>query len=865
MLGAMGASGNREGELSLIPERVEKYGRRMESWLRLRQKRNQDKRVALIFYDYPPGEANLGMAAFLDVFQSLAAILARLKAQGFDTEALSAEELRQAFITQGRVNSGQWSPPESRENLPRVDRAQYDEWTEGFAPAREVDQAWGGFPGPVMAWGDGVALPGLVSGKVFLGLQPSRGVFEDPSRSYHDKNLPPHHQYLAFCQWLEREFQADALVHVGTHGTLEFLPGKETALSGDCFPDWLVGGLPHLYVYYSGNPAEAMIAKRRTLGVLVGHLPPPYTRAGSHGLQARLEDLLLEEEEAQSLDPSRLPLIREQIREAAQELGWEEVDHKALESRLQEWRTALIPGRMHTLGRPFSRGETLDYLAQAALVGQGEWTGLPAFLDCPEEDRLRDWIRGRVLEQKPLAPKEDNPQGRELVRLGRRMAAALLENRELEALVAGLSGRYIPAGMGGDVFRNPEVLPAGRNLYQFDPRRAPSPSAVERGREMARNTLAAWGGGEAWPASVAVVLWGLETAKTQGETVAQILAFLGLKLVRDQTLWEPRLEVIPLDRLGRPRVDVTVQMCGFFRDMFPNLVTLLARAFELAAGLDEPESMNFVRAKTLALEKELLAAGQSPAKARELASARLFGPTASQYGTALTELVKSKSWQVEGDLVSSYVDSLCHVYTAAEYGREIPGLLRGNLKRVELVSQVRSSMDYEIIDLDHYYEFLGGLSRTVQEVSGRRPLVMVSDATMGRTRTEEIGQSIQRGVETRLLNPKWLEAMLAHKHHGGQQLAARLENLVGLSAFTGRVDSRIYDRVADTLILDPNLRERIKENNPFALKDMVERLLEAESRGYWKAGADRLERLKEAYLETEARLESETEKWIDKS
>ena len=863
VLGAMGAAGDQGGELSLIPERVEKYGRRLESWLRLRRKQNKDKRVALILYDYPPGEANLGTAAFLDVFQSLAAILARLKADGFDTEALGAEELRRAFITQGRVNSAQWSPPESRAGLPLVSQAQYQEWTEDFTPAGEVDRAWGQFPGPVMSWEGRVALPGLICGKVFIGLQPSRGGFEDPARSYHDKSLPPHHQYLAFYNWLERGFRADALVHLGTHGTLEFLPGKETALGGDCFPDWLIGGLPHLYVYYSGNPAEAMIAKRRTLGTLVGHMPPPYTQAGSHGLQARLEDLLLEEDEAKSLDSGRVPLIQGQIKEAAQELGWEEADRAALEDRLREWRTALVPGRMHTLGQAFSPDEALDHLAQAAQVGRGRWTGLSVFLGGQDEARLRDWIRKHVLDQEPLLPDRDTPQARELVRLGRDMAAALMQNQELDLLATGLSGKYIPAGMGGDAFRSPEVLPTGRNLYQFDPRRVPSPSAVEQGREMAANTLEAYGAGESYPASVAVVLWGLETAKTQGETVAQILAFLGLELVRDRTLWEPKLEVIPLDRLGRPRVDVTVQMCGFFRDMFPNLVILLARAFELAAGLEEPESMNFVRAKTLALERDLLSAGHNPSKARELASARLFGPTASQYGTALTQLVKSRSWTVEGDLVSSYVDSLCHVYTADEYGREMPGLLRGNLRRVELVSQVRSSMDYEITDLDHYYEFLGGLSRTVREASGRPPLVMVSDATMGRTRTEEIGESIRRGVGTRLLNPRWLEGMLAHQHHGGQQLAARLENLVGLSATTGRVDPRIYDQVAETLVLDPELRRRIGDNNRFALKEIIERLLEAESRGYWEASPDRLERLKEAYLETEALLEAESEKWFD--
>lgn len=872
VLGAMGRSGEDGGELSLIPERVANYAQRVKGWLRLQRKSNFEKRAALIFYDYPPGEANLGAAAFLDVFESLAAILKRMKVEGYDLEPLSADQLRECFLGQGMLNTPRWKPVDGGGCPPLADRAAYQRWTAGARVAQAVDQAWGEFPGPVMAWQGRSVLPGLRTGKVFIGLQPSRGDFEDPAQSYHDKNLPPHHQYLAFYKWLEHEFQADAVIHLGTHGTLEFLPGKETALSGDCCPDYLVGGLPHLYVYYAGNPAEAMIAKRRAMAVMISHLSPPYTQAGSHGRLSELEELLSESEEAERLDPGRLPMIVERLEEASRELGWEYEGRRKLAQRLHEWRTSLIPGRLHVAGQAFSRSETLDFLVQLCQAGQGAWTGLPAFLGLSDlgdgasgAGRVAKWISDYVLDGRPLPPEMDAPPGRDLVRLGRELAAGLMNNRELDALMDGLAGRYIPAGLGGDHFRNPEVLPTGRNLYQFDPRRVPSPSAVERGRAMARNTLRAWGDGRSYPASVAVVLWGLETAKTQGETTAQILAYLGLELERDPTLWEPRLKVIPLDRLGRPRVDVVVQMCGFFRDMFPNLVELLAEAFELVAGLDEPEGMNYVKANALALEQELREAGQAPARARELSRARIFGPAASQYGTSLTNLVKAKTWQTEGDLASAYMGSLCHVYTKSDYGRKMPALLRGNLRRVELVSQVRSSMDYEITDLDHYYEFLGGLSRSVLEASGRRARVMVSDSVTGRVRTENLREAIQRGAGTRLLNPKWLGAMLAHKHHGGQQIADRLENLVGLAAAAGEVDNAIFERLMDDLILDEKRRRQIAENNPYALMEVMERLLEAASRGYWEVAQDRLEQLKDAYLQIEADLEENSEKWIDNS
>ena len=864
VLGAMSRSGATGGELELIPDRVDRFGRRLAAWLRLRRLENSRKKAALIFYDYPPGEANLGTAAFLDVFESLAAILARLKAEGYDLAPLSADQLRDAFLGQGRLNNPKWRLAPGHVPVPLVTTEQYRAWTKNSPAAGVVDQAWGEFPGRIMSRDGRAVLPGIINGNIFIGLQPSRGVFEDPSRSYHDKNLPPHHQYLAFYRWLEKEFRADAMIHLGTHGTLEFLPGKETALGGDCFPDYLIGDLPHFYFYYGGNPAEAMIAKRRTMAAMISHLPPPYTRAEAYGRLSEVESLIDELQEAESLDPDRAPLIRRRLAELAEELGMEASEPEELEDRLHEWRSALIPGRLHTIGRPFSRDEAADYLAQAALVGQGNWTSLPGRL-ADRAIESEEFIARFVLGDEPLPDGLNDDQDRELVRLGRELAGSLLIDHELDGLVNVLAGGYLPAGLGGDAFRNPEALPSGRNIYQFDPRRVPSPSAVERGRAMARQTLAAFDRGRSYPTSTAVVLWGLETAKTQGETVAQILDFIGVELVRDQTLWEPRLEVIPLEKLGRPRIDATVQMCGFFRDMFPNLVNLLAKAFELVAGLDEPEDQNYVRRNAKALEEKMIRDGQDPDLAGELSVARLFGPTASQYGTALTNLVKAKSWQVEGDLVSAYMDSLCHVYTAKHYGLPARELLRGGLSRVELVSQVRSSMDYEITDLDHYYEFLGGLSRSVQEASGRPAKIVVSDSTAGRTRTEEVGRSIQRGIRTRLLNPKWLDAMLAHPHHGGQQIAARMENMVGLAATTGRVDGRLFDDLADDLVLDEERRRQIQENNPYAAMEVIERLLEARARGYWQADEDRLEQLRRLYLETEAALEEGAEKLFDKS
>jgi cobaltochelatase CobN len=878
-IAAIGQQEDRFAEYSLIEERVDHLMQRMQSWINLRNKPNKDKKVALIIYDYPPGEENVGSGAFLDTFSSLEQILKRLKEEGYPVPALTGEELHHHFIEEGRLNTPVWQADFPADAV-RVSRKMYRGYSNSIQEAEKILTRWGIFPGEIMAEEQAVVLPAFVSGNLFIGLQPSRGGFEGQRDQYHDKNIPPHHQFLAFYRWLEEDFHADVCLHIGTHGTLEFLPGKEKALSGACFPDALLGSMPHLYLYYSGNPSEAMLAKRRSHAAVISHLPPPFIKGELYGELETLQLLLNEFEEAQHLDPTRRKEILEDLKQGVEDLGWDWTGIEKLEERLYEIRLASIPSRLHVIGQSFSISEAKLFLNQffrthsedgrelyrhLAEEREWDWDEISA---SPEKNQLKmeeleqlasGWIQDRIIS----GAKDSSGSGPEhawrgsLQKNGQRIFQLLTQDQELDALCRALEGGYLPAGISGDLFRTPEILPTGRNMYQFDPQRVPSPSAVRRGKRIAENTLDAYqsANGE-YPRSAAVVLWGLETSQTQGETVGQVLAYLGIR--RTGSLWEPKLELIPLEDLGRPRVDVTLQICGFFRDMFPNLISLLQEAFQLTAESGESPEDNYIRANKTALKAELLQQGMAEEKADELSLARIFGPAPAEYGTSLTTLVKRKDWTDEGDLVASYLNSLQYVYSPQYHGVEARQVLDANLRRVSLVSQVRSTRDYEMTDLDHYYEFYGGLAKSVEQVSGKKALLLVSDSTEGRVRTESMADAVQRGVRTRLLNPRWLDGMLDHTYHGGQELAERLENLVGLAATTGEVDQELFDHVSSNLVLDENMRQRIHENNPFALLEMMERLLEAEARGYWEPDLEQLQALQELYLSLEGELEAES-------
>lgn len=841
-------------ELIPIPERVERLALRVRRHLALGQKKNAEKKLAILCYNYPPGEATLFGGAFLDTFVSVSRLLARLKGEGYATQALTPEQLQEVFTAGRAVNSGKYDC--NWDGMIRYAVKRY-------RPPEEVVGHWGKAPGEIMTEGTDFLIPGVQVGNVFIGLQPARGWDIDQDKSYHDKTLPPHHQYVAFYQWLREEFRADALLHVGTHGTLEFLKGKESGMSADCYPDRLVYDLPHFYLYYCGNPSEAMTAKRRSYAQVISYQPPVFVESELYGDYLELATELDNYRQAQAVSPAMAEDVRGRITALAGELSLKD-DLEAIEDELYRMNHSLIPKGLHVFGQGYDEAEARQYALGLLRTEREGFRPLSllweeaAVDDAHTREELLDafWATGAL----PGWLNAAGPLKEELTRAldwACAAARAAMENHELDGLIHALDGGYTPAKLAGDIYRSPEVLPAGYNVYQFDSRLVPSATAMERGRRVCENTLQAYRAEEGrWPESTAVILWGLETSRTQGETLGQILAYLGIRRVKSGSVWNLGLEIIPLKELGRPRIDVTVNICGFFRDMYPSLIEKLDDVLWELYERDEPEEMNYFKAHAKARYARLLDQGYEPEEAEQLAVARIFGPREGEYGTSLTGVIETKDWEEEAQLGASFTASLRHVYTRRKRGENVAGLYEDNLRCVEIVSQLRSNHEYEITDLDHYYEFFGGLAKSVEIArGGTRAKQYITDTTGDKVRTETADKAIARGIRTRVLNPKWIDGMLEHPYHGGAEIAARFENVMGLAATTGDVEPWIYDELDAKYVADPDMRARMAENNPHAYMNILEQLMEYHSRGYWNATDEQLDRIRQVYLDLENSLE----------
>lgn len=872
------ATGIKTRKLTPINERMEKLAFRVNGLIKLRQKENKDKRVAIIGYNYPPGEDNIFGGSFLDTFESISNMLCTLKSEGYETEDLSAEELMQEFCAGRICNSGRYA--DGQDYMQKYPVAKYAKHFDKVKQKSTINEQWGAPPGKIMAGKHGdFLIPGIECGNVFVGLQPSRGIHEDVEKAYHDKELMPHHQYIAFYTWLKEEFKADAVIHVGTHGTIEFLSGKECGMSGDCFPDRLISDMPHMYLYYVGNPAEAMIAKRRSHANIISYQPPQYLQGELYDEYVNLSASIDEYHEALRVSPARSDDILSDIKETAAGLNLP-TELEELERELYRMHRSLIPSGLHVFGKGYDEKESLNYVKSLLRYDRGEVKSLRRIA---AEDSGADY--DAILEEnntKELALLDEkadlifnssfnggksniknNNLKKELaltIEYGKNILHDCRFNEELGGLIRTLNGEYNPAKLAGDIFRNPEVMPTGFNLYQFDPRFVPSPTACTRGKKIAENTLKRYEEehGEL-PASTAVVLWGLETSRTQGETVAQILTYLGVEVTRTSNIWEPGYRIIPLEELGRKRVDVVVNMCGFFRDMFPNVMDSLNKVFEDLAALDEPSELNTFKANTKKIYETLTAQGYGKEEAEELSRSRIFGPGEGQYGTGITGIIETKNWETEEQIGENFVQKLRYVYSKNFRGRDVDGLLNNNLKSVDIVSQTRSNHEYEITDLDHYYEFFGGLSKSVEMAKGKKAAMYITDTTGERIETERVEKSIGRGIRTRVLNPKWIDGMLKHKYHGVQKIVERFENVMGLAATTGKVEAWVYNDLYKKYAEDKEMQKRLKENNPYAYLSIIEQMLEYQKRGYWDATKEQLKTLKNLYLELEGNIEESLE------
>ena len=858
-------------EIQIIDERLERLCAKARNYIALSRKTASEKKIAIICYNYPPGEGNLFGGAFLDTFKSVENIFIALQGNGFDTRAVSKEELMRLFTAGKLVNSGRYDSND--DIMIRYPLKEYRRYFDALKDKQLLADSWGTPGGAIMTDENGdFQIPAAVFGNVLVGLQPSRGVHEEQDKLYHDKTLPPHHQYIAFYSYLRDTFGADAVIHVGTHGTLEFLKGKECGMSGDCYPDMLIGDLPHMYLYYCGNPSEATIAKRRSHAQIISYQPPVFIPGTLYGDYARLSALIDDYHHVQAVSPASAKDVLENIRGLAENLNLPG-QQDLLEAELYRMNTSLIPKGLHAFGNNYTDAEAREYVRGILRYSRNNVLSLRAITamaygtDVETVEEQKDYEKAKTFDRTADAvfdayfefgslPEEMREAYAATLDYGRSNYDRVIRNNETNGLIHALAGGYTPVKQAGDIYRNPDVLPTGTNLIQFDQRFVPSQTAYERGVKIAENTIKTYKEDKnCYPDSAAVILWGLETSRTQGETFSQILGYLGIKLGNKAAVWDPKFEIIPIQELGRPRVDVTINICGFFRDMFPNLIDSLDDLLHQLYELEETDEQNTFKAHAKKIYAMLIDEGYEKDEAEKLSVTRIFGPREGEYGTGITSIIETKAWEKEEQLGSQFLTSLKYAYNRSSHGKDVDGLYERNLKSVDIVSQIRDNQEYEITDLDHYYEFFGGLSKSVEMVKGKKAAMYITDTTGDRVITETVEKAINRGIRTRVLNPKWIDGLLEHKYHGTQKIAERFENVMGLAATTNSVEQWIYNDLHKLYVEDLTMRRRLSDNNSHAYMDILEQMMEYYKRGYWDATDDQIAEIKKAFLELENSLE----------
>ncbi|MEU5837747.1 cobaltochelatase subunit CobN [Streptomyces diacarni] len=813
------------------------------------------------------------------------------------------DALIRALIDAGGHDQDWLTEEQLARNPVRIPAADYRRWYATLPRELRdaVEEHWGPPPGEMFVdrthnpEGD-IVLAALRRGNLLVLIQPPRGFGENPIAIYHDPDLPPSHHYLAAYRWIaapraEGGFGADAMIHLGKHGNLEWLPGKNAGLSAACAPDAALGDLPLVYPFLVNDPGEGTQAKRRVHATLVDHLVPPMARADSYGDIARLEQLLDEYAQISSMDPAKLPAIRAQIWTLIQaakldhDLGMEErPDDEGFDDFLLhvdgwlcEVKDAQIRDGLHVLGTAPGDEDRVN-LVLAILRARQIWGGahtLPGLreaLGLDESAATRTAsdaaeARARALVEEMEAAgwdpaavdavaAEQPPQVADILTFAAREVVPRLDatTDELDHTVHALAGGFVPAGPSGSPLRGlVNVLPTGRNFYSVDPKAVPSRLAWETGQALADSLLERYRGDNgAWPTSVGLSLWGTSAMRTAGDDIAEALALLGVRPVWDDASRRVTgLEPVPHEELGRPRIDVTLRISGFFRDAFPHTVGLLDDAVRLAAGLDEPDEINFVRAHT---RQDLAEHGDE-----RRATTRIFGSRPGTYGAGLLQLIDSRDWRTDADLAEVYT-----VWGGYAYGRELDGRpareeMETAYKRIAVAAKNTDTREHDIADSDDYFQYHGGMVATVRALRGTAPEAYIGDSTRPETvRTRTLVEETSRVFRARVVNPKWIEAMRRHGYKGAFELAATVDYLFGYDATTGVVADWMYDKLTEAYVMDEATRGFLQDANPWALHGIAERLLEAESRGMWsKPDPAALDALRQIYLETEGELEGD--------
>ena len=907
------------GKAIALQDRIESVAQRALKWATLRRKPKLDKKIAITVFSFPPDKGNVGTAAYLDVFGSIYEAMQALQHNGYDVQNLpaSSKELMEQVIHDAQA---QYSSPE----LNVAYRMSVPEYEELTPYSHRLEENWGPPPGNLNSDGQNLLVYGKQFGNVFIGVQPTFGYEGDPMRLLFSRSASPHHGFAAYYTYLERIWKADAVLHFGTHGSLEFMPGKQMGMSGECYPDNLIGSIPNLYYYAANNPSEATIAKRRSYATTISYLTPPAENAGLYKGLKELSELIASYQTLK--DTGRgIPIVNTimdkcRIVNLDKDINLPETDAKDMDAeerdtivgnvyrKLMEIESRLLPCGLHVIGKPPTAEEAIATLVNIANldreeenilslsriianslgrnideVYQGSDRGvledvqllqditlacraavaalvkektdadgrvsLVSKLNFFNMGKKEPWIE--ALHQAGY-PKVDPEAIKPLFEYLEFCLKQVCADNELGALLRGLEGEYIIPGPGGDPIRNPDVLPTGKNMHALDPQSIPTEAAIKSAKVVVDRLLARQklDNGGNWPETIACVLWGTDNIKTYGESLAQIMWMIGVKPVPDALGRVNKLHLIPLEELGRPRIDVVINCSGVFRDLFINQMNLLDQGVKMAAEADEPLEMNFIR------KHALLQAEEMGINLRQAAT-RVFSNASGSYSSNINLAVENSSWENESELQEMYLNRKSFAFSADNPGMmgESRKIFESALKTADATFQNLDSSEISLTDVSHYFD--SDPTKIVETLrgDGKKPASYIADTTTANAQVRTLSETVRLDARTKLLNPKWYEGMLSHGYEGVRELSKRLVNTMGWSATAGAVDNWVYEDANSTFIKDEEMCKRLMNLNPNSFRKMVSTLLEVNGRGYWETSEDNLDRLRELYQEVEDRIE----------
>ena len=903
-----------------IEDRVDHLVKLAVNWANLRHKNNAEKKVAIILHNNPPRNDNVGGAAGLDTPVSVYRMIKCLEESGFHTEYQFADgkDLIDRIIV-GLTNDGRWSSPERmlEKSIDTVKKDQYQEWFDQFIPRIQDNlvKYWGEPVGDFMAVDEQLLVPGILNGNIFIGLQPSRAFEEKAEEMYHSTDISCPHQYIGFYNWLEKTFRADVIIHVGTHGTIEWLPGKEVGLSKDCYSDICIGTVPHLYSYIINAPGEGTQAKRRTYPVLVDYMIPSMVESGVYDEIGEMDELMKQYYHIQSADPKKLPIIRKQILDLAlrinlhQDLGMTkeqiEEDLDGAIEKLHAWisrvqacdindgfhifgmipegdrfrnmlkmlvrnRNEEIPslrqGLCDLLGLDLEKllatpeTATADGKSYGILLAEADEIGRKIFLELEKHHYDTQTVDG-IIREFQVKGKGKTKALKECLHFVCTFIRPRVERitDEMENFLGGVQGRFVPPGPSGAPTRgNAAILPTGRNFYSVDPGAMPSCSSWEIGQTLGKQLLQRYIQDEGkYPESVSILVYATEAMRTYGDDISEIFYLLGVRPVwlgnTDRVIG---IEGIPIDELGRPRIDVTLRITGLFRDAFPNLIERVEDAVNLVASLDEPEDVNFIKKHVDEEVAELVKQGINMEQAYEHSLIRVFGDAPGAYGAGVNNIVESKKWNDVTDLGKVYTTWGCHAYGKKLHGEKLPEVFALRMKKANVAVKNESSREFDMLDSDDFYNYFGGMVAAITTHSGvQKPAYVPSTSDRDHIETLSLHEEASRVMRARVNNPKWIEGLKKHGYRGAKQISAMVDFTFGWDATTNVIDDWMYDCIAQRYAFNKENSDWMREVNPWALQNIAERLLEAHQRGMWNASEESVDKLKQIYMEMEGNLE----------